>query len=210
MNSAKIAQVSKKRVAIFGGAFDPFHKGHSAAIRHLLEKDNVDKVVVIPSGDRPDKPGVSPATERLAMTRIGVAESFSDDKRVEVSDLQVSGKVGYATIDLVTHYAQDSSIKPLIVIGQELVSDLPGWVRAEELREHATFLVLQRPGAKAHAVPPGWSCIVSQPFHGAGIFISSTELRERLSRGERCEDVLSQEVYNFCVTRQLYRPRKNR
>lgn len=200
----------KRKVAIFGGAFDPFHKGHSAAIRHLLETDKVDRVVVIPSGDRPDKPGVSPATERLAMTRIGVQASFSDDSRIEVSDLQVSGQVGYATIDLVMYYTQDPSIEPLIVIGQELLADLPRWVKAEELRDRATFLVLQRPGTAVDSIPKGWNCIVSQPFNGAGVFISSTELRERLGRGERCGDVLSQEVYDFCVRRQLYGSHKTR
>jgi nicotinate-nucleotide adenylyltransferase len=210
MSAENLQPISKRRVALFGGAFDPFHRGHSAAIQHLLEKDSVDRVVVIPSGDRPDKPGVLPAAERLAMTRIGVAASFANDTRIEVSDLQVTGKIGYATIDLVTHYAQDPSIEPLVVIGQELLPDLPGWVRSEQLRERATFLVLQRPGTKAACPLPGWHCVISQPFDGSGVFISSTELRERLSRGERCEEVLSQEVYEYCRTRQLYGVIKNR
>jgi nicotinate-nucleotide adenylyltransferase len=209
MSTEDLKKISKRRVALFGGAFDPFHKGHGAAIQHLLEKDSVDRVVVIPSGDRPDKPGVLPAAERLAMTRLGVAASFVNDTRIEVSDLQVAGKVGYATIDLVSHYAQDPSIELLVVIGQELLADLPGWVRSEELRKHAKFLVLQRPGTKGEKIPPGWRCVISQPFDGSGVFISSTELRERLRRGERCDDVLSQEVYNYCVSRQLYGASKN-
>jgi nicotinate-nucleotide adenylyltransferase len=210
MSAENIKPIPRRRVALFGGAFDPFHRGHSAAIQHLLERDKVDRVVVIPSGDRPDKPGVLPAAERLAMTRIGVAASFANDPRIEVSDLQVTGKVGYATIDLVTYYAQDPSIEPLVVIGQELLADLPGWVRAEELREQATFLVLQRPGTQAGETPPGWRCVVSQPFNDSGVFISSTELRERLSRGERCEAVLSQDVYDYCSARQLYAAVENR
>lgn len=198
---------AKKLVALFGGAFDPFHMGHSAAIRHLLEEENVDSVVVIPSGDRPDKPSVSPAADRLMMTRIGVAASFPNDKRVEVSDLQVTGKVGYATIDMVLYYQQNPLLEPVIVIGRELLADLPGWVRAKELRERAQFLVLERPGSSAHTPQPllaGWRYVVSKPFTGGGIRISSTELRKRLARGERCEEVLCQDVYDYCKTRQLY------
>lgn len=209
MGMEQAGQAVKKRVAIFGGAFDPFHKGHAAAIRHLLEKEEVDRVVVIPSGDRPDKPGVSPAQDRLAMTRLGIESNFPGDIRIEVSDLQVSGHVGYATIDLVQHFARDPSLELLIVIGQELLSDLPQWVRAGELRQRATFLILQRPGAHSTQPPPGWNCILSQPFHGAGVVVSSTELRERMRLGERCEDVLSQEVYEYCASRQLYAVGKN-
>jgi nicotinate-nucleotide adenylyltransferase len=201
-----IGQAAKKRVAVFGGAFDPFHKGHSAAIRHLLEEDRVDRVIVVPSGDRPDKPDVSYAVHRLAMTRIGVEESFSQNARIEVSDVQVQGTVGHATIDLVTYFGQDSSIDLLVVIGQELLPDLPSWVRAEELRERARFLVLQRPGNRASdlLLPADWKCELSKPFTGGGVHISSTEIRQRLGCGERCGDVLSQGVYDYCVRQQLY------
>lgn len=197
---------AKKRVAIFGGAFDPFHKGHSAVIRHLLDEDKLDRVIVVPSGDRPDKPDVSSAVQRLAMTCIGVEESFPYDTRVAVSDVQVQGTVGHATIDLVTHFGQDSSIDLLVVIGQELLPDLPSWVRAQELRTRAHFLVLQRPGSGASEplLPVDWRCELSKPFAGGGVHISSTEIRQRLSRGERCGDVLSKGVYDYCVRQQLY------
>jgi cytidyltransferase-like protein len=52
-----------QQIAVFGGAFDPFHNGHVAAIKLLLSQPDISKVLVVPSGDRPDKHGVSRLTE---------------------------------------------------------------------------------------------------------------------------------------------------
>ena len=198
------AESGRDSVAIFGGAFDPFHCGHTVAIRHLLSSDRVDRVVVVPSGDRPDKPNVSSARDRLEMTRRSIAECFAGDPRVEVSDLQVTGAVGYGTIDLVRHFKKDSSIEPLIVVGQELLTDLPSWKSAEELKESAIFLVLARPGGARVEPPSGWRTIFSKPFGPEGVRVSSTELRARLAHGERCEKLVTQGVFDYCRERGLY------
>jgi nicotinate-nucleotide adenylyltransferase len=204
MNSPSESSANPERVAIFGGAFDPFHNGHSVAIRHLLGTEGVDHVIVVPSGNRPDKQGVSSASDRLAMARLGVAQTCPQDSRVTVSDLQVTGAVGYATIDLLLHFAKNLCGDIVIVIGQELVPELPRWVRAEELKDKATFLVLQRPGSKAISPPEGWKCVLSKPFANGGLFVSSTELRTRLKAGERCEELLSEPVYRYCTQNRLY------
>lgn len=203
-DGVKSAERGRERVAIFGGAFDPFHCGHTVAIRHLLSSDRVDRVLVVPSGDRPDKPNVSPALDRLEMTRRAIAECFAGDPRVEVSDLQVSGAVDFGTIDLVRHFKKDSSIEPLIVVGQELLQDLSSWKSAEELKESATFLVLARPGGSRAEPPSGWKTIFAKPFGPEGVCISSTELRARLGRGERCEKLVAQGVFDYCRERRLY------
>jgi nicotinate-nucleotide adenylyltransferase len=204
MNHSHSHPKRSERVAIFGGAFDPFHKGHSAAIAHVLEVEKMDRVIVVPSGNRPDKQGVSAAADRLAMAQLGVSESFAGDVRVEVSDLQVSEKVGYATIDLLRFFEGVSGTQVFFVVGQELLPDLPLWVNAQELKARATFLVLQRPGTSPVTSPAGWRCILSKPFHDGGVFASSTQLRLRLSRGERCEDILSEGVYQYCIQKKLY------
>jgi nicotinate-nucleotide adenylyltransferase len=193
-----------ERVAIFGGAFDPFHFGHLSAIRHLLASHHVDRVLVVPSGDRPDKMHLSGATDRYEMARRGVAARFGSDPRVTVSDLQVSGRVGYGTIDLVKHFQHDPSRRALIVIGQELLGDLDRWKEAESLKQRATFLVMQRPGTEKPHVPPGWNVHVLEPFPDGGIDVSSTELREKIRRGESVERLIPSEVLAYCKERRLY------
>jgi nicotinate-nucleotide adenylyltransferase len=191
-------------IALFGGAFDPFHNGHVAAITHLLRDSRITKVVVVPSGDRPDKKDVSAACHRVAMAQSGIAEVFGDNPRVIVSDLQAGGAVGYATIDLVMHFESETSTPVAVVIGQELVVDLPHWKDAEKLRHKAQFLVLQRPGMEGMVVLPGWKLEVASPFGSSGVVVSSTELRQRLAAGLTCSDLLPARVLHYCKKHKLY------
>lgn len=193
-----------ERVAVLGGAFDPFHNGHIAAIQHLLRSGKIDTVLVVPSGDRPDKPGVSPALDRLEMTRRGVGAVFAGDPRVDVSDIQVSGRVGYGTIDLVRYFEALPAKEPYFVIGQELLNDLAAWKESEELRKRARFLVIQRPGVDGARAAPGWSVDYLDPFGASGVEISSTELRERMRVGDPCEDLMPRAVLTYCRERKLY------
>ncbi len=194
-----------ERVAVLGGAFDPFHNGHIAVIHHLLRSGLIDTVLVVPSGDRPDKPGVSSALDRLEMTRRGVKAEFAGDPRVEVSDLQVSGRVSYGTIDLVRHFGSMPSREPFFVIGQELLSDLPAWKDSAELQNKARFLVVRRPGAEvADDAARGWNVTYLEPFGAAGVDVSSTELRDRLRVGSACDQLMPKAVLAYCRERKLY------
>lgn len=197
-------QFPQQRVALFGGAFDPFHNGHVSAIRHLLKSSHIDTVLVVPSGDRPDKTGVSPASDRYEMARRGVAAVFAGDPRVEVSDIQSRGEVGYGTIDLVMHFERDSSKKVFVVIGQELLGDLERWKDAASLKQKASFLVMQRPGALKPQLLPGWDIVVLEPFGDGGIEVSSTELREKIRNGGAVEALMPKEVVTYCTEQRLY------
>ena len=193
------SEAAKKRVAVFGGAFDPPHNGHLATIALLLNTGVVDRVMVVPSGHRPDKTGVSAAADRLAMTRRAIAEAFpgdAGDNRVVVSDLHVSGVAGYATIDLVEHLEGMAveQCEYVVVIGDELIKDLSQWKDTERLRERARFLVIRRPGHTAAALPEGWNMEVLEAPHQVGVYVSSTALREMLRAGKLCAGLMPASV----------------
>ncbi len=199
--------VAKQRVAVFGGAFDPFHNGHVAAIRLLLDLPGISQVIVVPSGERPDKQHDSRAAERLEMTKLGIQAVFGSNPRVVVSDLQITGIVGFATLDLINYLQGVTSAQIEVVIGHELLKDLEKWHRAEELKKIARFLVLLRPGAVASLAPQGWKISFLPDFGEQGIDISSTALRARLALGDSCQGLLPNVVYDYCSSRKLYHPK---
>ena len=57
----------RRRLALYGGAFDPIHNGHLATIALILNSGAADEVLVIPSGDRPDKPNTIAAQHRMEL-----------------------------------------------------------------------------------------------------------------------------------------------
>ena len=195
-----------KRIAIYGGAFDPFHKGHLATIVRLLESGRVDSVIVVPCSDRPDKSGTLGAEHRLAMARLGVDSRFAGDNRVEVSDAQVARRAGFATIDLLSYFKKELPTADLfVVIGEELVRDLPSWKDPERLKQEAHFLVLRRPGSEAVCSGAGWQLTqLTAPYPGE-VEISSTELRELLRSGSAGQDFLPRAVRDYIIANGLYR-----
>ena len=193
----------RTRVALYGGAFDPLHNGHLATIAGLLASGVVDKVLVIPSGDRPDKKVTLSAAERLAMTRMAIEESFPGDARVDVSDVHVSQRVGYGTIDLVDFFTSDPSVEPFVVIGRELLKDLDSWKDGARLRKIARFIVIARPGA-TDAIPNDLNVTLLSFAYEAGVFVSSTTLRDLLGKGLSCAGLMPASVIALCKTRGFY------
>ena len=198
------ATPSKIRVALYGGAFDPIHNGHLATIAALLASSQVDKVIVIPSGDRPDKKVNARAADRLEMARRAVAEAFSHDARVEVSDVHATGAVGYGTIDLVDHFSKDARYEVFVVIGHELLADLPSWKESARLCSQAQFLVVQRPGTPVSASLQNIRATPLNAPYQAGVLVSSTTLRSMLAGGSSCAGLLPPSVVAFCRQRGLY------
>ncbi len=196
--------MSIKTTALYGGAFDPFHNGHLATIALLLNSGSVHEVVVIPSGDRPDKASSASGAHRLAMTRIAVEESFGGDPRVLVSDLHVAGKVGYGTIDLVDHYCREESGQVVVIVGQELLRDLPQWKESARLRSTAKLLVIRRPGVASEAMPEGWDITVLSPSYEDGVVVSSSSLRALLRKGSLCAGLMPPSVIRYCAQHGLY------
>jgi nicotinate-nucleotide adenylyltransferase len=195
-------------LAIYGGAFDPIHNGHLVTIAQLLASGQVDSVVVVPSGDRPDKKISVSAVDRLAMTRLAIEEAFLNDLRVSVSDIHATGKVGYGTIDLVEYFLKQADTAPCVVIGQELLKDLPTWKEISRLRSLATFLVIRRPGTVVPELPKEISASwLSSPYE-AGVLVSSTTIRAMLAQGLSCSGLLPPSVVAFCRSRGLYGTQK--
>ncbi len=195
-----------KTTALYGGAFDPFHNGHLATIALLVNSMVAQEVVVIPSGDRPDKSSSVSGTHRLAMARIAVEESFTADRRVSVSDLHVTGRVGYGTIDLVDHYARGESDRVVVVVGQELLQDLPQWKESARLQATAKLLVIRRPGVTSVAIPEGWDITVLSPKYEDGVMVSSSSLRSLLREGSSCAGLMPASVIRYCAENNLYKP----
>jgi nicotinate-nucleotide adenylyltransferase len=192
-------------IAIYGGAFDPLHNGHLATIALLLNSGRVDEVVVVPSGDRPDKCSRASGEHRIAMVRLGVSEAFAGDTRVIVSDLHVSKRVGFGTIDLVDFYRADPTREVLVVIGHELVADLGQWKESERLKREARFLLVSRPGHPAPTISDGWNIETLASLYDGEVLVSSTSLRKLLREEHSCAGLMPACVIEYCRAHKLYR-----
>ena len=64
-----------KRVALFGGTFDPIHRGHRFIAERALAQCGLDEVVFLPCWQSPHKLGVETTSgeDRLAMVKLAIS-----------------------------------------------------------------------------------------------------------------------------------------
>jgi nicotinate-nucleotide adenylyltransferase len=194
------------RVALFGGSFDPIHRGHVAIAKAAADAFELDRVLFAPAGRQPLKPEGASAgfVDRVAMARLACA----GDRRFAASEVDAprgDGAPNY-TVDTLAALGREMPAATLFVIaGMDSFLELPRWREPERLLELAEWIVVSRPGFKLQELTGGLGSRGRVHLLG-GVHedVSATELRERLERGEDCADVLPAGVMEYIREHGLY------
>ncbi len=159
------------KIAIFGGSFDPPHKGHIAIVQKALAMLDIDYLFVVPAYRNPFKSHFNaPPNLRLRWLR----KIFLTQKRVIVSDYEIQrGKPTYTLQTLQYLRKKYAPKKIYLIIGSDNLKSLHLWYQYKRLRKLAEFVVVTRRGYK---VPKRYKKIVLD------IPISSTQLRKKPQR----------------------------
>ena len=189
------------RLGVFGGTFDPPHVGHLVSavnVRHELELDLVLLVVNNVPWQKTGTRAVSPAEQRFAM----VAAAVADVQGLEASRLEIdAGGPSYTADTLATLLREDPTRELFVVLGADAAAGLLTWERAEEVRELATIVVVERPGAQPARPPDGWRWTwVEVP----SLDVSSTDLRARAGDGRPLDYLVTREVADWIEAHHLY------
>lgn len=150
-----------RRLAFFGGSFDPPHEGHLAIARAARAALRLDLVLFAPVGAQPLKPSGSTAgfADRLAMTRLAI----EGDEGFAVSSIDApkpNSKPNY-TVDALLQLRDElpSPGKLFCLMGADAFLGLRHWHRSAEIPFVAELIVAARPGQPlddlARALPPG-------------------------------------------------------
>lgn len=202
--------MSRTRIGVLGGTFDPFHNGHLSVARSVRDSGLVDRVVIVPANDQWQKRSVATAAQRLEMVRRGIAtddgvhNAVDNNRALSVSDLDILRGGPTFTIDtlaelLVLHPDADFSF----ILGVDAAAGLPSWHRAKELRELASFIVVTRPGTS----PPqldvqGYDLNLLQI---PPVDVSSSMCRDAIRNGVAVNDLVPNAVAAYIESEGLYR-----
>jgi len=205
----------KKRIALFGGTFDPVHLGHTAIASAAAEYIGAETVVFIPAKCSPLKdflPSVSD-DDRLQMIALAIA----GNKKFQLSNYELKKTEPSYTLETVRQFQSDYGSDTLIywLTGADNIDDLPRWYGIVELIDECNLSVMYRAGYK----PPDlarftaiWGHqrveklqknVIKTPL----IDISSTEIRNRLASDRDVSDMLPALVADYIRKRRLYRSR---
>lgn len=184
---------------MFGGTFDPIHNGHvvvSVNARHAL---GLDRVLLMVANRPWQKVGQRPLTD--APTRLAIAAAAVEDvDGVDVSSLEIDRGGDTYTADTLEELAAAAPCELFLVLGSDVAAELGTWRRVEVIRDLATVVLVDRPGASRPDLP-GWRVRnVTVPQ----LAISSTELRERARAGLPLEGLTPGTVVREIIRRGLY------
>lgn len=163
-----------KRVAFFGGSFDPPHWGHLAVARAARAALELDTVLFAPVGAQPLKPQGATAgfEDRVAMTRLAI----SGEPGFEVSLVDAPGAPAAPNYTLDTLLRLRAGLRPedtlFCLMGADSFLTLRHWHRAAEIPFTASLIVASRPGQALDnlkaALPAGLTMEPAEPETRAG------------------------------------------
>ena len=136
-----------RRIAVYGGTFDPFHNGHLSVARCLLGELDADTVVIVPAGRpwlRANAP-VASSEDRLRMAQLAT----EGEPGIEVSDVDIVRAGTTYSIDTIADLRRinGNQHEYFLAIGSDSASELHRWHRYEDLVDACTITVVQRPRA---------------------------------------------------------------
>ena len=189
-----------ERIALFGGSFDPVHRGHLLVAQAAREELQLQRLFFIPAAQSPFKPGnqSAPAAERVRLLRLALAGK--DWCEVDEQELRRGG-VSY-TIETARDYARRfPAARIFYLIGADHVPQLTKWKEADELAGLLHFVVVPRPGQVEARFP--------EPFRGRvlsgfPLAVSSSDIRARIKAGAEIDHLVPWPVAEAIRNYRLY------
>ena len=137
--------MAKKEIGIFGGSFNPFHHGHLNSVLEILEKVNLDKIILMPSYQSPlRKPVDGPtADQRLTMVKAGIQ---GHEEQLEVSDIEVKRQGISYTFDTLKQLRKNEEAEYSLILGLDQFYNFDQWKNYLEILKDTALIVTSRPG----------------------------------------------------------------
>ena len=197
-----------QKIALFGGTFDPIHNGHIRLAAEFARRLKLDKVILMPTYVPPHKvkPEMAPAADRLEMCRLAAG----NDPLFTVSDLEISrGGASFTADTLETLCGQYPEARWYLITGADMFLTMGTWWRFEDIAATAVLCAAPRDGVSmaeleayaARLEAEGAVCALENiPLTP----LSSTEIREKLRRGEAVDQLVPAAVAGYIAAKRLY------
>jgi len=221
-----------RKIALFGGSFDPIHVGHMAVARAAQHRFHLDQVYFIPSGRPPHKHRhiLAPFPHRFTMVALACADHQHFVASLAEAGPDLSGREVYYSIETVRHFRHvfhQHGDHLYFILGADSFLEIPTWKEYEALLGSCDFIVASRPGFRTEAlrlvIPPellGRPAARGAPADPRAIalrrttvhlldtvasHVSATEIRRRLHRGQSIHGLVPARVEEYIGKLSLYR-----
>ena len=202
------------KIGIFGGTFNPPHKGHSRMVEKMAEELELDKVIIIPNKVPTHKrcDDLADNHDRLAMCKIAFKSPKYEISTMEM-DRETDSYTIYTVEDLRKKYPNDDLY---LIIGSDMFLIFHKWYKHKELLEQCTICVASRDNEeniqKLRAYAFEQLGVYMPQLDGKHVHISlldayevsSSEIRERINMEKSLYGLVAPEIIEYMEQNKLY------
>jgi len=217
--------MTKDRVGLLGGTFNPVHTGHLHAAEEVRRRAGLRRVLFIPSYIPPHKQSADIASpeDRYAMVRLAVkGHPAFEASAIEIEAPETSYSI--VTLNKVKALHEDSRV--FFILGIDAFMEIETWRSYRELLAQCQFIVISRPGHRLDEARGSLSgdyagTILDLPESQsltedladryriflvpiAALDISSTDIRRRVRRGQPITGLVPEAVDFYIRKKKLY------
>ena len=208
--------MSKKRIGIYGGAFDPLHNGHIKPIDQVSRVHDLHRIHFIPTNiSNSEKKIFASHVDRLEMLRIGLDNPayIADDREI------IREGISY-TIDTIESVVEENrGANIYLIIGSDILPTLNKWKDFSNIMLLCNIIVLARMTNNNDSLInkelKSLICSDLAIFHGNSygkiylqdmplINISSTEIRSRLQKNQKVSNLIPLRLDQWLQKRKIY------
>ena len=199
------------KIGILGGTFDPIHNGHLMLGEYAYRQFDLDLIWFMPNGNPPHKSNDSIESQtknRVEMVKRAISgtEYFSlQPYEVETKEVHYS----YKTMDYFKKSYPEHEF--YFIIGADSLFSIEKWVHPEILLKKCVILAAYR-DEKGTEEMLAQIAYLNQKYQAdirllntPNVDISSSEIREKLKRGQSIQEIVPDTVYAYIEENQLYR-----
>jgi len=193
--------MSKKKVGLFFGTFDPIHNGHIKIAEYITEKKLTDEVwlVVTPENPIKLKSKISNFKHRFNMAKIATEKH----ENIMPSDLEVNLKKPNYTIDTLEYISNKlKEIEFSLIIGEDNYKIFDTWKDYEKILDNYKIFIYPRKGTLKES--PYIINKNAMYIGGPRIDLSSTNIRNIVSKKTEPKDLISVKVMEYININKLY------
>ena len=133
--------MSRKKIALFGGSFDPVHLGHVKMLEYCLDNFDFDQIDVIPAKLSPFKDEHLFTTEQ----RLEFLKEVFRYPKVNINTLEIDRDgPSYTSLTVKEYKKQNPDTELYMILGSDNVASLPEWNDFDYLCQNLNFIIFNR------------------------------------------------------------------
>lgn len=191
------------KIGLFGGTFNPPHVGHLIVAEAVRDELDLEKIYFIPSFISPHKQSGEDDLSDHRLTMVALA--VKDNPHFEALGVEIERKnISYTVDTLEELHKKEPHNSFFLLIGMDNYVNFHTWKNVDRIFELSSLVVMNRPNVTPALNPNLHSkkvCFASVP----NIELSSSELRERIIRGESIKHQVPDPVLDYIQTHGLYK-----